>query len=760
MLKIKNVSKIYRSDEVELKALDSVSVNLRDNEFVSILGPSGSGKTTLLNIIGGLDHYTSGDIIIDGTSTKDYTDRDWDSYRNHRVGFVFQNYNLIQHQSVLANVELALTLSGVSASERRARAKNVLKEVGLEKHMNKRPNQLSGGQMQRVAIARALVNNPDIVLADEPTGSLDSKTSTQIMELLMKVAKDKLVVMVTHNPELAKKYSTRIINVKDGRIVSDTNPFNGKEEKLSEKKHKYTSMGIGTALSLSKNNLLTKCGRTILVAIAGSIGIIGIALVLALASGVNKITDKSMELGSIVSPITIQKSYLENGIFSELSNLGTSTTDNSQNAVLAIDDLTNNSIITKQNHVKHNDTAALKKYIDSHASEMKSFTESVNYDYDIDFIVFDKDKLGNTMKISPIEKIVYNSTSSSSTGLGLEDVGTTEISEYDILRNSFKEIVSTKAYDVVSGHLPENSNELLLVVNENGSLPLSTAYALNLVDRSELRQYIEEINAGASHQFSNVSLNYNDIIGKTYRVNITPGDNYDNGYELAVVGIAKIKNEADESGYIGYTPELEEKIVMANDQYDLASPATINIIAKSPTDKAKVTEFLDNYNNQVNNESEKIHYIDQTKVIADILKDIVNAVSTVLIGFIAISLVVSSIMIGIITYISVLERTKEIGILRAIGASKRDVARVFRAETIIEGFFAGVLGVFVSWLLCLLINFVISIFSPDFGGDIADFSIVAALILILVSVLLTVLAGAIPAKRASRKDPVEALRSE
>ena len=744
MLEVKNVSKIYRTDEVELKALDNVSINLRRNEFVSILGPSGSGKTTLLNIIGGLDHYTSGDLVIDGVSTKNYKDRNWDAYRNHKVGFIFQSYNLISHQSVLANVELALTLSGVSASERRRRAEKVLKEVGLGAHMKKLPRQLSGGQMQRVAIARALVNNPSIILADEPTGALDSKTSVQIMDLLKEIAKDKLVVMVTHNPDLAKQYSTRIINVKDGRIVGDTKPFDGKNEETSSEKTKYTSMSLMTALSLSKNNLMTKRGRTFLTAIAGSIGIIGIALILALANGVNKYVGDIAGLGSIPSPITVDKAYLQSDSIS-IANVKEDTS-NATGEIVAEDDIKSNFSVSKQGQMRFNDTKGLKNYIEENSEEVENMTDAIVYDYDVEVNVYNKDKNGEIIQVNPFDSNPLSAIFSN------DKVGA-EVKIKDFLTSSMKEFISETPYEILSGSFPKADNELVLVVNTDKKFNLSSAYTLNLADRTKLDTFIYNINHNIELVSGNVGFSYEDIIGKTYRVSLND-EAYDDAFEVKVVGVAKAKKKDDDSGFLAYTHGLVEKILKASGG-DIETPEKISIYPKTENDKKQVTAFIDKYNE---NKETKIYYQDATAEMIKTIKDVVNMLSYVLIGFVAISLVVSSIMIGIITYISVLERTKEIGILRAIGASKKDVTRVFRAETIIEGFVAGVLGVLTSTLLCALINVIVAVTAKV--DTIARMDAFQVVVLILISVVLTVFAGSSPAKRASKKDPVEALRSE
>ena len=746
MLQLKNISRVYQSDEIETKALDGVSINFRKSEFVSILGPSGSGKTTLLNIIGGLDHYTHGDIIIDGISTKKYEDRDWDAYRNHRIGFVFQSYNLIGHQTILSNVELALTLSGVSASKRKQLAMDALKKVGLENHMSKKPSQLSGGQMQRVAIARALVNNPDIILADEPTGALDSKTSVQIMDLLKEVAKDKLVIMVTHNPDLAKAYSTRIVNVKDGKIVSDTKPFDGKSENKSENAQKYTSLSLLTALNLSKNNLMTKRGRTFLTALAGSIGIIGIALILALANGVNNYADKMLSSGSTPSAITIDRSYTDDSA-SSFSLATDDKTEVKSGTLLGTDDISTNFLITRQKTIRYYDMKPLKAYLDS--ADTSSYVDTISYKYNYVPDIFTTTNSGKKVKVHPIE----NELDSLSALFASSSRTTTDVSESDILKSSFKEIINTRPFDLLEGKLPESSSDLLLVLDKDSKISLSTLYTLDLVSRDKLSDTLSKLNAGESVNFKDEKLNLKDIIGKSYEVDFLDGTSQ----SLSIVGVAKAKDKNDDSGFLGYTHALiEEGIKNSAGKYSLDTPESIAIYAKTNADKEKVTALLDAYNKEHNT---SIKYTDSAQLSIDLIKNVINILSYVLIAFVAISLVVSSIMIGIITYISVLERTKEIGILRAIGASKRDVVRVFRAETIIEGLVAGILGMLFAELLCLLANAIISVFKLADGLTV-QFTPVHALILIAISVLLTVFAGSVPARRASRKDPVEALRTE
>ena len=640
-------------------------------------------------------------------------------------------------------------MSGVSGAEKRKRAEEALKAVGLGAHMDKRPSQLSGGQMQRVAIARAIINNPDIILADEPTGALDSKTSVQIMDLLKKIAKDKLVVMVTHNPDLAKKYSTRIISFKDGKIVDDTNPFDAKKEQAGEKKLKYTSMSLLTALNLSKNNLLTKRGRTILTAIAGSIGIIGIALVLSLANGLNTYTKDIATAGSMASAITIEKTYLSDELGGPVATSNSNNNEAVKEGQVGItDDVITNYNVNKQRRIRRNDTAKLKAYIEEHKSELGDKLETVSYDYGIKPNIIDQTASGKTVTINPIAG-GDNELADLLSGTSNKSV---EVSEKDFIKESFKELVSTIPFTLTDGAYPNGANELLLVTDQDGKIPLSVAYAANLVDRDNLDSFVNKINHGGDLQATNISLDYGKIVGKTYQLVLSESKE-----ELKIVGIAKAKADGDDKNFVAYMPALTEK-VMNDTNKGQDAPEKISLYAKDNESKKDVKEFLDKYNNQADDTS-KVKYSDTTQELINAMSSIINIISGIIIGFVAISLVVSSIMIGIITYISVLERTKEIGILRAIGASKRDVVRVFRAETIIEGFIAGLIGTVVAWLLCCGINVVIGLFNKSLG-NIAQFSIIQALVLILISIGLTVFAGSSPAKRASRKDPVEALRSE
>ena len=805
MLELKNVTKIYKMDTIEQKALDNVSINFRKNEFVSILGQSGSGKSTLLNIIGGLDHYTSGDLIINGVSTKQYKSSDWDTYRNHKIGFIFQSYNLIGHQSILSNVELALTLSGVSKSECKKRAKEALIKVGLGDHINKKPRQLSGGQMQRVAIARALVNNPDIILADEPTGALDSETSVQIMDLLKEVAKEKLVIMVTHNPELAQKYSTRIVSLKDGQITHDTEPFDGNEVVDSEENNKKkSSMSLLTALGLSKNNLMTKRGRTLVTAIAGSVGIIGIALVLSLSNGVNKYAE-NMEKDSFASqPVSMESTATVNDKTSNTTiNVDTDKKQEHPDTIVAKDDISSNYELQTKSTTRKNNLKKMKEYIEGHKNEIDKYAADIEYVYNTDVQLYDTDKDGNVTKINPVDDEIASNAG------GILSSLTTKI-----LKNSFIEMKSENQYEVVSGNMPKAKDELALVVNEENELNLSTMYALDIENKSDITKFYAEASKGDKVKLEDISYDFNKLIGKTYKlINATDyygkiGDTWisrenDSDYikqlyskapELKITGIIKVKDKNTANGFLGYTHELIEEYmnnanaseivkeqlankeinVFTGTQFDeinstyeknlkmlgagnLDDPYTINIYPKDANSKADIKSFIENYNNQAS-EEDKIVFVDQMELLTEGISQIVNLISMVMIAFVAISLIVSSLMIGIITYISVLERTKEIGILRAIGASKKDVKRVFRAETIIEGLFSGILGIAVCYLLSLGINGIISLLAKI--DNIMIVSPVHAIILILISVALTVFAGVGPARMASKKDPVESLKSE
>ena len=799
MLELKNIKKSYTVGEVKQEVLKGIDVKFRDNEFTSILGSSGSGKTTLLNIIGGLDKYDGGELIIDGVSTKKYNDRDWDSYRNYRVGFIFQSYNLIMHQSVLSNVEIALTLTGVSKQERRKRAIDALTKVGLKEHINKRPNQLSGGQMQRVAIARALVNDPEIILADEPTGALDSKTSVQIMDLLKEIASDKLVIMVTHNPELAKEYSTRIIELKDGKIIDDSNPCKDKEDKVSEKEIKKTSMSLLSALSLSFNNLLTKKGRTFLTAFAGSVGIIGIALVLALSNGVRNYIDNMQNDSSGNQAISIKNTRTETMKSSDV-NINTKKKEKHDNQILANDDISSNLTLAQQQLIKKQNLKDLKIYIDNNKEKLEKYSSNIKYTYNVDIQLYDENDNGDLVKINPNE----NADNVDASGLAA-------MLSTSIIKNAFVELKNENQYEIVNGHMPENKNEVVLVVNKEGEINLSTMYSLNFENKEDIAKIMNDKD---SIKLNDVKYDYNKIVGKKYKLinafdyyekqgNVWIDKSSDPNYlkslyndaeTLEVVGIIKVKDDSSLNGFLGYNHELlEDYINKANDsdivkeqldnkdinvftglpfdnvnsKYEdnmkvlgaasLDDPYEISIYTKNSDSKDGIKKFLDDYNNNASDE-DKVEYVDDIEMLTSTLSSIVKMISYVMIAFVSISLIVAAIMIGIITYISVLERTKEIGILRAIGASKKDIKRVFRAETIIEGLLAGTLGVVISYLLSSLINVIVSLIADI--DNIMSLSIVHALILIALSVLLTVFAGLAPAGMAAKKDPVESLRTE
>ena len=819
MLELKKIYKEYITGDFKQVALDKVNLNFRKNEFVSILGPSGSGKTTLLNIIGGLDNYTSGDLIINEVSTKDFKDNDWDIYRNHRVGFIFQNYNLIGHQSILSNVELALTLSGVGKSERRKKAILALKKVGLEKHINKNPNQLSGGQMQRVAIARALVNDPDILLADEPTGALDSTTSQQIMKLLKEVAKDKLVIMVTHNSELARAYSTRIIELRDGSIISDSNPYVGKvntveDEIIRKNKTKKTHMSFKTALGLSFNNLKTKKGRTILTAFAGSIGIIGIALILSLSNGVNKYIER-VEAETLSSyPLTIME---ESADLTEVMGILASGKDKEINHDK--DKIYSNTIMNKMfnsfvTKVSKNDLKTFKKYLDNN-DEIGKYVNEIKYGYNIDLNIFNTYN-GELVKVNPsnlmsdLGMINSNEMSSmySSFGMGSNDV-------FVELMDNKENVLSQ--YDLIYGSYPEKYDEVVLIVNSNNEISDYTLYALGLKDQKMLKEMMYNVMKGEEVDDTNLEFSYEDICNIEFKLMINTdlftkeGNRYvdrsndlnyvnsilDKSVPLKVVGILRGNDDSvsyvSKTGGVGYTSKLTEYVINSvknssivheqennkevniftgstfklDESYEdnlrklgvtsVDNPSSISIYSKDFEAKENVVRIIDEYNKEAL-EEEKITYTDTIGLLINNVTTIVNIISYVLIAFVSISLVVSSIMIGIITYISVLERTKEIGILRSIGASKKDIARVFNAETFIIGLFAGCMGIIITLILNIPINVIINNLSGISG--ITKLPLVGSIILIIISVLLTMLGGLIPSKIASNKEPVLALRTE
>ena len=993
MLKLTNIRKTYTVGDLSVDALRGVSLEFRDNEFVSILGPSGCGKTTTLNIIGGLDRYTSGDLIINGRSTREYTDSDWDTYRNHSVGFVFQSYNLIPHQTILANVELALTLSGVSKAERHRRAKEALEQVGLTDHMHKRPNQLSGGQMQRVAIARALINNPDILLADEPTGALDSETSVQVMDLLREVAKDRLVIMVTHNPELAQAYSTRIIQLKDGEVIADSNPYESQEDAPAltgkeAKAGKKTSMSFPTALSLSLNNLMTKKGRTFLTAFAGSIGIIGIALILSLSSGINTYITKVQQDTLTSYPITIEAESVD--MTSMLTSLmGVSDEEDSgapreEDRVYVsnvmydmMDSMMNAETVT-------NNLKAFKEYLEEGGGGITDLAQ-VYYGYDFKFDIYNKDPDGKVVKSDVMSAM--ETAMGSLYGGDYTDYFNSMGSMYEsfdvwqeLLPGEDGQLVSSQVLDqheLLYGHWPEEYNQVILFVDDNNQVSDLMLYALGLVSVDEMNETLAALQAGEEVEVEDQSWSYEELCQTQFKL-LLPYERYQydantntytdlsatqtglemlynsnqTGITLQVVGVARSgSNGGMMSGSLGYTNALTQYAIdhtadsqlvkdqlanpdtdvitnlpfrqegdteptdqekaqaigeylltldaqsqaeayvdgmsqpsqqyvddtvdaqMANitrediekmisqeyaaqmgvdaatlDEYiagmsdeelfaqveeamaaqikeqyaaaakeqlsalpaaqlsamlaqaveqgpndqglsleqfvylydnymppthsdstyqdnldlmgyiDLESPSSISLYADTFKEKDKIADLITAYNQQVA-EEDQISYTDYVALLMSSITDIISGVSYLLIGFVSISLVVSSIMIGIITYISVLERTKEIGILRAVGASKKDVSRVFNAETLIVGLGAGVLGIVVTVLLNIPINAAIhavtgltelSAALPPVGGA----------ILVAISAILTILAGLIPARLAAKKDPVEALRSE
>ena len=808
MLEIKKITKVYKTGNFVQKALNNVSINFRDNEFVSILGPSGSGKTTLLNIIGGLDHYTDGDLKINDISTKKFKDKDWDTYRNHKVGFIFQSYNLITHQSVLANVELALTLSGVSKKKRRKMALKALDRVGLKEHVNKLPNQLSGGQMQRVAIARALVNNPNIILADEPTGALDTKTSEQIMNLLNEIAKDKLVIMVTHNPELASTYSNRIVSLRDGKIVDDSNPYDGKEVYVDNSSDKKPSMSFITALSLSFKNLLTKKGRTLLTAFAGSIGIIGISLILSLSNGVQNYIDRVQEDTLTSYPLTIERESVD------FSNMVDVMAGNSEKVEHKKDAVYSNNIMVDMissvsNEIRTNNLIDFKEYLENNKSSIKKYVNDIKYSYNLDLQIYGTDTKDGIIKLNPSSVMSLTGLGTNSTMPGMSS----GMNAFTEISNN-KELIKNQ-YDILKGRLPENYDEMVLIVDENNEISDYALYTLGLKDQKEIIEMMELMQKGEKvEKQDQLKLSYDEILNTEFKIVLNSSiyekenglwidKSYDlefmkkvvnNATTIKIVGIIR-PNESttvETSGLVGYTSELTEFVIneinssqivkeqnnnksiniFTNKEFalgesfeanllklgavDLDNPSIINIYPNSFEAKDEIKNFIDNYNENKSEEN-KIEYTDYVGILMSSVTTIVN-ISYVLIAFVSISLIVSSIMIGIITYISVLERTKEIGILRAIGASKKDIRRVFNAETFIVGFISGLLGVLITTLLNIPINNIIESLSGINVG--VKLPIIAAIILVIISLILTIISGLIPSNVAAKKDPVEALRTE
>ena len=873
MLQLNNITKDYISGDTVVNALQGISLSFREHEFVSILGQSGCGKTTMLNIIGGLDRYTDGDLIIGGRSTKEFKDKDWDSYRNHKIGFIFQSYNLIPHQTVLSNVELALTLSGVSKAERRKRAVEALEMVGLGDQINKKPNQMSGGQMQRVAIARALVNDPDIILADEPTGALDSETSVQVMDILKKISDNKLIIMVTHNAELAEQYSSRIIRLLDGKVTDDTAPYEipaGKEISpvagALDKKEKV-SMSFFTALSLSFKNLLTKKGRTFLTSFAGSIGIIGIALILSLSSGFQAYINRVQEDTVSTYPITIENESVD---YSSMLNsmMGeTGTVEDKEEGRIYAAPVMSQLVNTMSAEVKKNNLSELKKYLESPDCNIGDYVLDVQYQYDIPLNVYAKDYSGGINKVNPSTLYqdiwgVSDETMSSSlvSSFSNTDMWSQMIDNQDLLNSQ---------YDLVAGSWPDNYNEVVVVADKNHQITDVSLYALGIRNSSELKNIMIKLNKQLDDKVSSYS--YEDLLNLRFKVvlpsayyrydeatgaykNMSSSEDYvkqliDNGIEVKVSGIIVAKDDAvatSITGVVGYTKNLVDYIVSENNKSDIVkaqldnpdidvltglpfstvdidltmddinayistlpeeqqkiisayianlsddviiemfksqiqqsssntyknniealgyvttdNPSKINIYAKDFESKDAISDIISAYNDKVKsegNDSLEISYTDYIGLMMSSVSKVVDAISYVLIAFVSISLVVSSIMIGIITYISVLERTKEIGILRSIGASKHDISRVFNAETMIVGLVAGIIGIGFTLLLNIPINIIIKKFSGISG--VAVLPLKGALILIAISVFLTLIAGLIPARVASKKDPVIALRTE
>ena len=841
MLQLQHISKVYHTANQEFHALKDISIRFRENEFVSILGQSGSGKTTLLNIIGGLDQYTSGDLLIQGKSTKQFKDRDWDSYRNHTIGFVFQSYNLIGHQTALSNVEIAMTLSGVSKAERKKRAIEALERVGLKDHLYKKPNQMSGGQMQRIAIARALVNDPKVVLADEPTGALDSETSVQIMELLKDIAKERLVIMVTHNPKLAQTYSTRIVQVLDGNILSDSNPYEPTEEsKQGDIQFTKTKMSFMTALALSFNNLLTKKGRTFLTAFAGSIGIIGIALILALSNGVSDYVKKVQEDTLVSLPLTISEQ--------NQSNLLATSPDLSDKPYKDNNELGVNTVLTNllKKQIGKNDLASFKTYLDEHASEVAKLTKDIRYQYNLQPYIYASDTSNGIKSILPSNIASEVDTTNQTIKGYLQNI------DYWSQLSSDEEMLQAQ-YDVLEGRLPKDKSEIVLIVDEDNQISDLLLYSLRIKDPSELND------AKKLDELKSQTYQYSDFIGKTFKavvntnrfvkennqwMNKIDDEAYmktqiENGLELKIVGVLRQKEGTSSgvnspSGGVAYTSALidytseqiqnsdivkeqeanptinvftgkefakdpkpfnsadlteEEKIQLVKltpeqqaqyiQQYnensaatyeenlaklgviDKSKPAAIEFYTSSFQQKQELKDFINAYNTAKKDAGEDdkvLTYSDDIQTIMSSITTMVGVITTVLVGFVAISLIVSSIMIAIITYISVLERTKEIGILRAMGASKKDIRRIFTAETAIEGFISGVLGIAITLLATIPINAVVAKMTNV--ENVAQLPWEAALILIGISILLTMLAGLIPSRIAAKKDPVESLRSE
>lgn len=776
MLQLKNILKSYITGDFKQTALNNVNLNFRSSEFVAILGQSGSGKTTLLNVIGGLDQYDSGDLIINGKSTKNFRDRDWDAYRNNSVGFIFQNYNLITHLSIIDNIEIGMTLSGVSTNLRHVKAIEVLERVGLKEHIHKKPNQLSGGQMQRVAIARALTNNPDIILADEPTGALDTETSKQIMELIKEISQDKLVVMVTHNPELAERYANRIVRLSDGKVVSDTNPFTN-QEIYSDYKLKKTSMNFITALKLSGRNILTKKWRTALTAFASSIGIIGIALILSLSNGFHKQIN-NFESGTLSNfPITIKQSSMNINLSKfRAENKTTRDKFTDIKKIYPYDSIKNTIVHTN---------VLTESYISYLNKIDKNLLDGISYTYGVHMNILRKEGV----KVSPVNIKAINFEAFPNKPDNMEG-------------NYLKQY-----YDLLSGQYPMDKTDLVLIVDEYNRLDTSILKELgvNLTDEEGI-----DFNNLIGKEFKLVMNNdYYKKAGHIYSVNGEPTEllhlyNSSKSVKLSIVGIIRIKESVSIASLqpgIAYSDTLSKfflsnavnsDVAKAQKQSDyyvltgapftetedifvrgmntdltkdfaLASlgattiPTSVALYPRNFDAKEKITAYLDKWNEGLK-EDDRIEYTDMAAMVVSLSGNIMDGITIVLVAFAAISLLVSLIMIGIIIYISVLERTKEIGILRALGARKKDISRVFNAETFIIGSFSGLLGIGIAYLITIPVNKIL--YNLTELNNVAQLNPIHAFTLVVISVLLTMLGGFIPSKIAAKKDPVEALRSD
>jgi putative ABC transport system permease protein len=886
MVELKNITKHYKSGTTTVGALNGVDLTFRDNEFVAILGPSGCGKTTTLNILGGLDRYTDGDLVINGVSTKNYTDRDWDNYRNRRVGFVFQSYNLISHQTALANVEIAMTLSGISKGERRRRAKEALERVGLGDQLKKKPSQMSGGQTQRVAIARALVNNPEILMADEPTGALDSETSVMVMDILKEIANDRLVIMVTHNADLAERYATRIVRLLDGKIINDTDPVTEAEKTAANafntaepKRERKPAMGFFTALGLSLNNLMTKKGRTFLTAFAGSIGIIGIALILSLSNGFQMYIDDVQSDTLSTYPIAITEQTADIGaMLSSLSDSRGAAMDREKDSgkVYSLDIMSGMANSMSAMMGRKNDLVSFRQYLNDHYDEIEGSLNAVGYNYAIQMNIF-KGEPGSTEQVYPAyfmkpimgmapgevgvmtyagEEIEVNTSMSSMSMMSSgSEIWTEMLDNPELLKSQ---------YDILAGSWPDNYDEVVIVVTKDDAIQDYALYAMGLKDPAELDGFVSNVISGDVIAGEPMEFTYDELLALTYKVmpnaafyakdgEVWHNNGGDTAYMQGVLNnaitlkvSAIIRPAAGASataitGSVGYLPSLtkemmartfdsaivreqmtnpeidvftgkpfgeideaqneadmaelmanltpEQQQMLANmtdeqlaalaEQYaptskatfegnktklgivDEAHPTAINLYPKDFESKDKLSDFIDRYNDSLlekDPDAQILKYTDFIGLLLSSVTTVVNGISYVLIAFVSISLVVSSLMIGIITYVSVLERTKEIGILKALGASKRDIGQVFNAETLIVGLFAGALGIGVSVLTCIPANIIIHNLTQI--PNVATLPVAGGVILVVLSCVLTLVAGLLPSRIAARKDAVVALRTE